>query len=135
MCSDDAEDSNDPLILATRDAITSTEEMQNLAKTPAHLRALQNTTHIEALSAALHMARSHHALGVEEARAGTMTAACRRHLYAFELIGKTQCLRAAFKVSPLGRKLPSPSLRERRSATRHRDLSVVSRDCKTHMYF
>ena len=31
---------------------------------------LKNTTHLEALSNALHMAKSHHALGVEESMAG-----------------------------------------------------------------
>ena len=65
------QDSDDLLILKTSDAILSFDVAEKFARIPMYAsNFLKNTTHFEAMSNALHMAKSHHALGAEESMAG-----------------------------------------------------------------
>ena len=119
------EDSNndDMLIHKTREVILSFNLIQKFDMLPLYSAyLLKNTTDLKALSAALHMARSHHALGVEEAMAGVLKAAMpetatikeetldqfkvaiNHHLYALKLIGETQRLRSVPNMSLLDEK-------------------------------
>ena len=145
------EDSYDLLILKTREAVLSFDAVEKLAKIPWYAAdLLKNTTHVEALSSALHMATSHHALGVEEVMAGEGTkeitlnkfkVAIGHHLHALKLISETKHLRAAANMSsPGGRLLATSSMgaanaapfKVRRLTVRYGDLSIVSHDCTLH---
>jgi hypothetical protein len=96
---------DDPLIVETHDAID--DELHDSSRFPSNgAHSLKNTTHLKALSTALRMARSHHAVAVEAATAAEESAdsdrfrtALNHHLRALQLICETQRLRAASNKS------------------------------------
>ena len=122
--SGEIESGNDLLMLKTREAIISSDVTEKLAKIPWHaVDLLKNTTHLKALASALHLAKSHHALGVEEVMTGKeetgpikkknlnkIKVAVSHHMQALRLISETQRLRAAFNISLLGGRLLKNSL-------------------------
>lgn len=139
--------SDDMLSLKTREVIMSFDVIQKLAKIPLYSAyLLKNTPHLKALSTALLMARSHHALGVEEAFAEEESTATEReivnkfrvaihhHLCALKLISEVQRLRAVPSISLGGNECTISSvgasnmntLREQRLTVCARDLDVVS---------
>mmetsp|Transcript_40064 Transcript_40064/g.73298 ORF Transcript_40064/g.73298 Transcript_40064/m.73298 type:complete len:965 (+) Transcript_40064:3-2897(+) len=143
---------DDPLILETHHVLHSYDETNSItsrlySQHGAH--SLKNTTNLKALSTALQMARSHHALGVEVVSAAKeeeeeittgedeldiFKVAMNHHLQALTLTRETQRLRAAVNISSLGRR-KSPTLFNgaamsvdsggRRLTTRGRDFSIL----------
>mmetsp|Transcript_2373 Transcript_2373/g.4182 ORF Transcript_2373/g.4182 Transcript_2373/m.4182 type:complete len:218 (+) Transcript_2373:160-813(+) len=70
-------------------------------------KSLKNTTHLKALSSALQLASSHHALGVELTKGTSedsepLEEAIVHYLQALEFIRVAQCLRAASDVLSMG---------------------------------
>eukprot|EP00580_Thalassiosira_gravida_P014014 CAMPEP_0201683380 /NCGR_PEP_ID=MMETSP0494-20130426/52097_1 /ASSEMBLY_ACC=CAM_ASM_000839 /TAXON_ID=420259 /ORGANISM="Thalassiosira gravida, Strain GMp14c1" /LENGTH=1049 /DNA_ID=CAMNT_0048167155 /DNA_START=374 /DNA_END=3521 /DNA_ORIENTATION=+ len=100
------EDNDDPLIHETSGLMSSYHE----SRPPKHsydAKSLKNTTHLKALSSALQLASSHHALGVELTKGTSedsepLEEAIVHYLQALEFIRVAQCLRAASDVLSMG---------------------------------
>ncbi len=115
----------DTLVLKTQDVISSYYDQSDGASRLSHgAHSLKNTTHLEALSTALQMARSHHALGVEAVNARDLPqfkAAIHHHLNALKLTRETERLRAVANNSAIGGRKSAMYV----IGSRSRDLSVV----------
>ena len=113
-----------PLIVETQELICSRYQTHDSSSLSAQgAPPLKNTIHLNALSAALLMARSHHAIAIEGAIIGKEEATFRskqrsdqvrvaisitHHLVALILIRETQHLRlASHRASRKGRKFPA----------------------------
>ena len=147
---------DDPLIVETHDLICSNYEPHDSSRLASHsVHSLKNTIHLKALSTALQMAKSHHAVAVEVVMAAEeeLTApseehlikfrvAVNHHMRALELI----CETAASNPSSGGRKshfvgaaakrvteINRVTLGGGRRATHGCDLGVVSYDHTTNI--
>ena len=141
----------------THDETLSFDMIMDLAKIPNRsVRDVRSTSHFEALSAALLLARSNHALGVaevlageeeeeeeggrgtaageEDERAAGFRLAAHHHLHAVKMIGAAQVRLQPWllrgRLSPAGAREATNAAppRGRRLATRARDLGAVSRN-------
>ena len=106
-----------PLIVETHSLIFSDDEAHEASRLPSHdAHLLKNTTNLKAFSTALHMARSHQAVGAEvvvpagqepvspsEVSLDQFQVAIRHHLRALQLIHGTRRLRVAATMLSLGR--------------------------------